>query len=195
MVRGGVYEQFRGALLGGLWGLEQQSPVLVKQYRHQWLADAPAQDDWCAALPHLLAAWQQPLIVVPAPLANIQALLHEYLEQAWRPEPLVKPVNCLAAAPEPVMQVRYALAIAPGNLMLAQHLLKDVPTLPLLGCLFGAYWGALALPPAAWAHWRPELANVVDRSMSRWCGGTFAELAVAPAGRLHPRPPLQIRNN
>lgn len=188
MIRGGVYEQFRGALLGLLWGLEQQSPVLVSHYVQQWAKDVPPNEDWYAALPWLLAAWQQPLIPVPRTLSTIQLLLNNYLESAWQPESLAKPVSCLAAATDPVTRVRYALAIAPCNLKLAQQFVKEVHTQPLLGCLFGAYWGALALPSPLLEEWSPALAQVVDRSIQRWSGGQLAALGVAPAGRLRPRP-------
>jgi|GEM_PF-5251025 len=187
MVLGGVYEQFRGALLGLLWGLERQSPPLVAQYLQQWQSASPAQGDWYAALPHLLAAWQQPLMAVPPELDSIQTLLNEYLERAWQPQPLAKPVHSLAVAADAVTRVKYALAIAPQDLLLAQQLVQEPESLPLLGCLFGAYRGSLALPLAAMEHWSATLALVLDGIMQQWSGGLQPGRAVAPAGKLRSR--------
>ncbi|URR35258.1 hypothetical protein NBE99_11535 [Thermosynechococcus sp. HN-54] len=177
MVRGGVYEQFRGALLGLLWGIAKEDLNLAQTLPHQWLTHS--QGDWWSQLPQLLAAWDQPLISVPAELQEIQTLLHEYLEAAWAPEPLPLP-----STREDI--VRYALAIAPWDLELAHEIvIKQQPSAGLLlSCLFGAYWGALALPLSAWEHWTPTVAEVLANVMAQWTGGIGTEIAVAPKAGL-----------
>ncbi|MFN4279174.1 hypothetical protein [Thermosynechococcus sp.] len=177
MVRGGVYEQFRGALLGLLWGMAKEDAHLAQALPQQWLLHN--QGDWCVQLPQLLASWDQPLISVPAELQDIQALLHEYLGAAWAPEPLAFPA-------ERGEILRYALAIAPWDLELAHGIVcRQEPNAgPLLSCLFGAYWGALALPLTAWQHWTPTVAEVLTHIMTQWTGGSGNELAVAPKAGL-----------
>lgn len=178
MVRGGVYEQFRGALLGLLWGIAKEDTQLARTLPHEWLT--PHQEDWRIQLPQLLASWDQPLISVPEELQELQALLHDYLEAAWLPEPLPVPTARADI-------VRYALAIAPWDLELAHEIaIKQEPSSSLLlGCLFGAYWGALALPLSAWRHWTPTVAEVLRRTLAQWTGGMGKEVALAPKGRLH----------
>lgn len=177
MVRGGVYEQFRGALLGLLWGIAKENPQFAQALPHQWLA--PNQGEWPVQLPQLLASWDQPLIAVPGELQEIQALLHEYLKAAWAPEPLPVP-------PERGEMIRYALAIAPWDLELAHEIVIQQQTSAglLLSCLFGAYWGALALPLSAWEHWTPTVAEVLRNVMAQWTGGIGTEIAVAPKAAL-----------
>ncbi|WP_460194407.1 hypothetical protein [Thermosynechococcus sp. FA-CM-4201] len=177
MVRGGVYEQFRGALLGLLWGIAKEDIYLAQTLPHQWLT--PNQGEWLVQLPQLLASWDQPLIAVPKGLQEIQTLLHEYLAAAWAPEALPVPL-------ERGEMIRYALAIAPWDLELAHEIvIKQQPSAGfLLSCLFGAYWGALALPLSAWEHWTPTVAEVLANVMAQWTGGIGTEIAVAPKAGL-----------
>ncbi len=188
MVRGGVYEQFRGALLGFLWGLECQSPAQVPQYLQQWQEKSLTAQEWSGVLPHILAAWQQPLVTLPPALEATQLLIYDYLERAWQPQSLAKPVASLAATPDTVTRVKYALAIAPRNLLLAQQLVQEPDALPLLGCLFGAYWGALALPLTIVDTWHRALEPILAGVMQQWSGGQRPSLTVAPAGWLRPYP-------
>lgn len=176
-VRGGVYEQFRGALLGLLWGISKENLQFGQILPHQWLT--PNQGDWLVQLPQLLASWDQPLIVVPEELREIQTLLHEYLAAAWTPEALPVP-------PERGEMIRYALAIAPWDLELAHEIvIKEQPSAGLLlSCLFGAYWGALALPLSAWEHWTPTVSEVLANVMAQWTGGIGNAIAVAPKAAL-----------
>ncbi|BAY52144.1 hypothetical protein NIES2134_102530 [Thermostichus vulcanus NIES-2134] len=179
MVRGGVYEQFRGALLGLLWGIARENVNLAQTLPHQWLAGN--QGEWPVQLPQLLASWDQPLVLVPEGVQEIQTLLHEYLEAAWVPVPLPVP-------PERGDILRYALAIAPWDLELAHQIVsKHQPSAALLlSCLFGAYWGALALPLGAWEYWTPTVAAVLRNVMAQWTGGMGNEIAIAPkAGLQH----------
>lgn len=177
MVRGGVYEQFRGALLGLLWGMAKEDVNLAQTLPQQWLTRD--QGDWCVQLPLLLASWDQPLISVSEELQDIQTLLHEYLEAAWAPEPLPVP-------PKSGEMIRYALAIAPWDLDLAYAIVikQQASAGLLLSCLFGAYWGALALPLSAWEHWTPTVAEVLANVMAQWTGGMGKESAIAPKGGL-----------
>lgn len=180
MVRGGVYEQFRGALLGLLWGVAQEEANLAQTLPQQWLLRN--QGNWCLQLPQLLASWDQPLVSVAKELQDIQTLLHEYLDAAWAAEPLSVPA-------ERGEILRYALAIAPWDLELAHQIVsRQQPSAGLLlSCLFGAYWGALALPLSAWQHWTPAVAEVLGNVMAQWTGGIGNELPLAPKAGLKER--------